>query len=166
MLDEAIYGSDDFRMYAYKIKRCTRTRTRLDRLPLRPQREKAQRRDPRKVPYCAIACPAFRNGKCPKATRDFAHGVFEYWLHPLGTGHVHAMREREHASSALIAESSGSPSTWRTGDQYVLKSLEILKSLRVEIDEEERRVAALGLSFGFDLPNIEWISELCSKFQV
>ncbi|KAJ4706527.1 Zinc finger CCCH domain-containing protein [Melia azedarach] len=83
-IDEAIYGSDEFRMFAYKIKRCTRTRSHdWTDCPYAHRGEKAQRRDPRKIPYCAIACPAFRNGKCYKGDScEFAHGVFEYWLHP------------------------------------------------------------------------------------
>ncbi|OMO52252.1 Zinc finger, CCCH-type [Corchorus olitorius] len=83
-LDEAIYGSDEFRMYAYKIKRCTRLRSHdWTECPYAHRGEKAQRRDPRKFPYTAIACPAFRTGKCPKGDGcEFAHGVFEYWLHP------------------------------------------------------------------------------------
>ncbi|XP_022738319.1 zinc finger CCCH domain-containing protein 54 [Durio zibethinus] len=83
-IDEAIYGSDEFRMYAYKIKRCTRMRSHdWTECPYAHRGEKAQRRDPRKVPYTAIACHAFRNGKCHKGDAcEFAHGVFEYWLHP------------------------------------------------------------------------------------
>ncbi|XVE56446.1 hypothetical protein DITRI_Ditri04bG0010000 [Diplodiscus trichospermus] len=83
-IDEAIYGSDEFRMYAYKIKRCSRSRSHdWTDCPYAHRGEKAQRRDPRKVPYLAIACPAFRNGRCHKGDAcEFAHGVFEYWLHP------------------------------------------------------------------------------------
>ncbi|KAJ0100539.1 hypothetical protein Patl1_19809 [Pistacia atlantica] len=69
----------------------------------------------------------------------------------------------EHASSALIAESSGSPSTVRTGDQYCFEDVsEILKSLRrLEIDEEEEKSRGVGIEVSdLDLPNIEWISEL------
>lgn len=83
-IDDEIYGSDEFRMYAYKIKKCTRTRSHdWTECPYAHRSEKATRRDPRKVLYTAIACPAFRNGKCLKGDAcEFAHGVFEYWLHP------------------------------------------------------------------------------------
>ncbi|XP_015582391.1 zinc finger CCCH domain-containing protein 54 isoform X2 [Ricinus communis] len=83
-IHNAIYGSDEFRMYAYKIRRCTRTRSHdWTECPYAHRGEKATRRDPRKVYYAAIACPAFRNGKCHRGdTCEFAHGVFEYWLHP------------------------------------------------------------------------------------
>uniref|UniRef100_A0A803P2K6 C3H1-type domain-containing protein n=1 Tax=Cannabis sativa TaxID=3483 RepID=A0A803P2K6_CANSA len=84
-VDDAIYGSDEFRMYAYKIKRCPRMRSHdWTECPYAHRGEKAQRRDPRKFNYSAIVCPAFRNGaSCSKGdTCEFAHGVFEYWLHP------------------------------------------------------------------------------------
>ncbi|GAY55633.1 hypothetical protein CUMW_165710 [Citrus unshiu] len=83
-IDGEIYGADEFRMFAYKIRRCTRTRTHdWTDCPYAHRGEKAQRRDPRRIPYCAIACPAFRNGRCYKGDScEFAHGVFEYWLHP------------------------------------------------------------------------------------
>ncbi|KAI4363625.1 hypothetical protein MLD38_019818 [Melastoma candidum] len=78
------YSSDEFRMYAYKIKRCPRTHSHdWTECPYAHHGEKAQRRDPRKYNYCAVACPAFRNGSCQKGDAcEQAHGVFEYWLHP------------------------------------------------------------------------------------
>ncbi|XP_015877684.2 zinc finger CCCH domain-containing protein 54 [Ziziphus jujuba] len=83
-MDEAIYGSDEFRMYAYKIKRCPRARSHdWTECPYAHKGEKAQRRDPRKYNYCAVVCPAYRTGYCHKGELcEFAHGVFEYWLHP------------------------------------------------------------------------------------
>ncbi|KAF8042469.1 hypothetical protein BT93_A0945 [Corymbia citriodora subsp. variegata] len=82
-LDE-FYNSDEFRMYAYKVKRCPRTRSHdWTECPYAHRGEKAQRRDPCKVHYAAVACPAFRRGSCLKGgSCEFAHGVFEYWLHP------------------------------------------------------------------------------------
>lgn len=83
-IDDAIFGSDEFRMYAYKIKRCPRTRSHdWTECPYAHRGEKATRRDPRRYSYCAVACPAFRNGACHRGDScEFAHGVFEYWLHP------------------------------------------------------------------------------------
>ncbi|KAL9406710.1 hypothetical protein Peur_003682 [Populus x canadensis] len=83
-IDDEIYSTDEFRMYAYKIKKCTRTRSHdWTECPYAHLGEKATRRDPREVPYTAIACPEFRNGHCLKGDEcEFAHGVFEYWLHP------------------------------------------------------------------------------------
>ncbi|CAK7335880.1 unnamed protein product [Dovyalis caffra] len=83
-IDDEVYSTDEFRMYAYKIKKCNRTRSHdWTECPYAHRGEKATRRDPRKVLYTAIACPAFRNGQCLKGDEcEFAHGVFEYWLHP------------------------------------------------------------------------------------
>ncbi|XP_044506995.1 zinc finger CCCH domain-containing protein 54-like [Mangifera indica] len=208
-LDEAIYGSDEFRMYAYKIKRCIRTRSHdWTDCPYAHEGEKAQRRDPRKVPYCAIACPTFRNGKCPRGdTCEFAHGVFEYWLHPAryrtracnagrfcqrkvcffahtrnqlrpeakhkrhfafkekinGRDRFMGFGRGKHTTSASIVESSGSPSTAKTGDKYCFEEIsEILKSLRgLKISEEEGKSTSRGVGIEVsDFPNIEWISDL------
>ncbi|KAM1368292.1 hypothetical protein PS1_001640 [Malus domestica] len=85
MIDNAIFGSDEFRMYGYKVKRCPRMRAHdWTECPYAHRGEKAQRRDPRKYAYVAIVCPAFRRtGHCRKGDScEFAHGVFEYWLHP------------------------------------------------------------------------------------
>lgn len=83
-IDEAIYGSDEFWMFSYKVKRCPRVRPHdWTDCPYAHSNEKARRRDPRQVPYCAIACEAYKHGKCPKGDScQFSHGVFEYWLHP------------------------------------------------------------------------------------
>jgi hypothetical protein len=49
----------------------------------RTRGEKARRRDPRRFNYCGAACPEFRKGSCPRSDAcEFAHGVFECWLHP------------------------------------------------------------------------------------
>ncbi|KAK6936876.1 hypothetical protein RJ641_033906 [Dillenia turbinata] len=82
--NEPDYSSDEFRMYSFKIKRCSRTRSHdWTECPFAHRGEKARRRDPRKFNYSAIACPDFRNGECLKGEScEFAHGVFEYWLHP------------------------------------------------------------------------------------
>ncbi|XP_034710481.1 zinc finger CCCH domain-containing protein 54-like [Vitis riparia] len=80
-----IYSSDEFRMYGFKIKKCSKTRSHdWTECPFAHRGEKAKRRDPRKVNYAAISCPDFRNGaECPRGEAcEFAHGVFEYWLHP------------------------------------------------------------------------------------
>lgn len=45
--------------------------------------EKARRRDPRRFHYSGAACPDFRKGTCRRGDAcEFAHGVFECWLHP------------------------------------------------------------------------------------
>lgn len=45
--------------------------------------EKARRRDPRRFHYSGTACPDFRKGSCRRGEAcEYAHGVFECWLHP------------------------------------------------------------------------------------
>lgn len=45
--------------------------------------EKAKRRDPRKYEYLPIPCPDYRRGTCKRGDAcNYAHGVFECWLHP------------------------------------------------------------------------------------
>ncbi|XP_057476004.1 zinc finger CCCH domain-containing protein 54 [Actinidia eriantha] len=84
LFDETIYESDEFRMYGFKIKRCPRMRSHdWTQCPFAHRGEKARRRDPRRYNYSAVACPDYRNGECRRGeTCHFAHGVFEYWLHP------------------------------------------------------------------------------------
>ena len=76
--------SDDFRMYEFKVRRCSRTRAHdWTECPFTHPGEKARRRDPRRFNYCGTACPEFRKGSCPRGDAcEFAHGVFECWLHP------------------------------------------------------------------------------------
>ncbi|EOA27600.1 hypothetical protein CARUB_v10023740mg [Capsella rubella] len=76
--------TDEFRMYEFKIRRCSRGRSHdWTECPYAHPGEKARRRDPRKVHYSGTACPEFRKGSCRRGdTCEFAHGVFECWLHP------------------------------------------------------------------------------------
>ncbi|KAG9452165.1 hypothetical protein H6P81_005069 [Aristolochia fimbriata] len=79
------WESDEFRMYAFKIKRCPKNRAHdWTQCPYAHRGEKARRRDPSKFHYTGIACPDFRHGSsCPRGDScEFAHGVFEFWLHP------------------------------------------------------------------------------------
>ncbi|CAF1731722.1 zinc finger CCCH domain-containing protein 61-like [Brassica napus] len=79
------YAGDHFRMYEFKIRRCTRSRSHdWTDCPFAHPGEKARRRDPRRYHYTGEVCPEFRNG-CDCSRGDmcgFAHGVFECWLHP------------------------------------------------------------------------------------
>ncbi|KAH7853785.1 hypothetical protein Vadar_006546 [Vaccinium darrowii] len=79
-----IYSSDQFRMYEFKIRKCTRARSHdWTDCPFSHPGEKARRRDPRKFHYSGTACPDFRKGNCKKGDAcEYAHGVFECWLHP------------------------------------------------------------------------------------
>ena len=83
-LDDSVKLSDDFRMFEFKVRRCSRTRAHdWTECPYTHPGEKARRRDPRRFHYGGNACPEFRKGSCPRgdACGD-AHGVFECWLHP------------------------------------------------------------------------------------
>ncbi|XWS68678.1 hypothetical protein CRYUN_Cryun04dG0111500 [Craigia yunnanensis] len=79
------YATDHFRMYEFKVKRCTRSRSHdWTDCPFAHPGEKARRRDLRRYHYSSTVCSDFRRGGgCPLGDDcDFAHGVFECWLHP------------------------------------------------------------------------------------
>ncbi|KAK1290831.1 Zinc finger CCCH domain-containing protein 20 [Acorus calamus] len=78
------YATDEFRMYEFKVSRCARGRSHdWTECPYAHPCEKARRRDPRKYHYSGTACPDFRKGSCKRGDScEFAHGVFECWLHP------------------------------------------------------------------------------------
>ncbi|KAK1662004.1 hypothetical protein QYE76_050163 [Lolium multiflorum] len=78
------YACDEFRMYDFKVRRCARGRSHdWTECPFAHPGEKARRRDPRKYHYSGAACPDFRKGGCKRGDGcDYAHGVFECWLHP------------------------------------------------------------------------------------
>ncbi|XP_062230978.1 zinc finger CCCH domain-containing protein 35-like [Phragmites australis] len=78
------YACDEFRMYEFKVRRCARGRSHdWTECPFAHPGEKARRRDPRRYHYSGAACPDFRKGGCKRGDScEFAHGVFECWLHP------------------------------------------------------------------------------------
>ncbi|KAI4316565.1 hypothetical protein L6164_024537 [Bauhinia variegata] len=78
------FSSDNFRMFEFKVRKCARGRSHdWTECPYAHPGEKARRRDPRKFHYSATVCPEFRKGDCNKGDYcEFAHGVFESWLHP------------------------------------------------------------------------------------
>ncbi|OIW03981.1 hypothetical protein TanjilG_30257 [Lupinus angustifolius] len=78
------YSCDQFRIYEFKIRKCSRGRSHdWTECPYAHPGEKARRRDPRKFHYSGTACPDFRKGNCKKGDAcEYAHGVFECWLHP------------------------------------------------------------------------------------
>ncbi|XAR68001.1 hypothetical protein NMG60_11002973 [Bertholletia excelsa] len=78
------YSSDHFRMYEFKVRRCTRSRSHdWTDCPFAHPGEKARRRDPRRHHYSGDVCQEFRRGSCSRGEScEFAHGVFECWLHP------------------------------------------------------------------------------------
>jgi len=78
------YASDEFRMYEFKVRRCTRSRSHdWTDCPFAHPGEKARRRDPRRFHYSGTVCPEYRRGQCSSGDAcEFSHGVFECWLHP------------------------------------------------------------------------------------
>ncbi|KAK3040490.1 hypothetical protein RJ639_028775 [Escallonia herrerae] len=78
------YSSDHFRMLEFKVRRCTRSRSHdWTDCPFAHPGEKARRRDPRRYHYSGTICSDFRRGSCARGENcEFAHGVFECWLHP------------------------------------------------------------------------------------
>lgn len=79
-----VYGSDEFRMYSFKVKPCSRAYSHdWTECPFVHPGENARRRDPRKYNYTCVPCPEFKKGSCGKGDLcEYAHGVFESWLHP------------------------------------------------------------------------------------
>lgn len=83
-IKSSIYSSDEFRMFCFKIKPCSRAYSHdWTECPFVHPGENARRRDPRRFNYSCTPCVEFRRGKCPKGDLcECAHGVFESWLHP------------------------------------------------------------------------------------
>ncbi|XP_061374671.1 zinc finger CCCH domain-containing protein 66-like [Gastrolobium bilobum] len=83
-IKNGIYGTDEFRMYIFKVKPCSRAYSHdWTECPFVHPGENARRRDPRKYHYSCVPCPEFRKGSCSKGDAcEYAHGIFECWLHP------------------------------------------------------------------------------------
>ncbi|MCD7447046.1 hypothetical protein HAX54_021679 [Datura stramonium] len=83
-IHQGLYETDEFCMFAYKIKKCTNLYSHdWTFCPFTHQGEKARRRDPRQYNYLPISCPAYKFASCIKGDNcELCHGVFEYWLHP------------------------------------------------------------------------------------
>ncbi|XP_027331570.1 zinc finger CCCH domain-containing protein 66-like isoform X2 [Abrus precatorius] len=83
-IKNGIYSTDEFRMYSFKVKPCSRAYSHdWTECPFVHPGENARRRDPRKYHYSCVPCPEFRKGSCSKGDAcEYAHGIFECWLHP------------------------------------------------------------------------------------
>ncbi|KAL5748095.1 hypothetical protein ACOSQ2_025392 [Xanthoceras sorbifolium] len=83
-IKNAMYGTDEFRMYTFKVKPCSRAYSHdWTECPFVHPGENARRRDPRKYHYSCVPCPEFRKGSCRQGDAcEYAHGIFECWLHP------------------------------------------------------------------------------------
>ncbi|XP_072977745.1 zinc finger CCCH domain-containing protein 33-like [Typha angustifolia] len=83
-IKNGIYSTDEFRMYTFKVKPCSRAYSHdWTECPFVHPGENARRRDPKKYLYSCVPCPEFRKGSCRNGDScEYAHGVFESWLHP------------------------------------------------------------------------------------
>ncbi|RRT65580.1 hypothetical protein B296_00014106 [Ensete ventricosum] len=83
-IKNSIYATDEFRMYSFKVRPCSRAYSHdWTECPFVHPGENARRRDPRKYHYSCVPCPDYRKGACRRGDMcDYAHGVFECWLHP------------------------------------------------------------------------------------
>ncbi|XP_057953454.1 zinc finger CCCH domain-containing protein 30-like [Malania oleifera] len=83
-IKNSIYSTDEFRMFSFKVRPCSRAYSHdWTECPFVHPGENARRRDPRKFHYSCVPCPDFRKGACRRGDLcEYAHGVFECWLHP------------------------------------------------------------------------------------
>ncbi|KAE8702543.1 Zinc finger CCCH domain-containing protein 24 [Hibiscus syriacus] len=83
-IKNSIYSTDEFRMYSFKVRPCLRAYSHdWIECPFVHPGENARRRDPRKFHYSCVTCPDFCKGACRRGDMcEYAHGVFECWLHP------------------------------------------------------------------------------------
>lgn len=83
-IKNSMYTSDEFRMFSFKVRPCSRAYSHdWTECPFVHPGENARRRDPRRFHYSCVPCPDFRKGTCRRADGcEYAHGVFECWLHP------------------------------------------------------------------------------------
>ncbi|KAJ7279870.1 hypothetical protein O6H91_Y373100 [Diphasiastrum complanatum] len=79
-----LYTTDEFRMFSFKVRPCSRAYSHdWTECPFVHPGENARRRDPRRYHYSCVPCPDFRKGTCRRGDAcEYAHGVFECWLHP------------------------------------------------------------------------------------
>ncbi|XP_061374974.1 zinc finger CCCH domain-containing protein 20-like [Gastrolobium bilobum] len=128
-----LFSSDHFRMFQFKVRDCPRGRSHdWTECPYAHPGEKARRRDPRKYHYSGTACPEFRRGNCMKGDScQFAHGVFECWLHPSryrtqlckdGTSCRRRVCFFAHTMDQLRVLTHGSPESFVTSPTSVLNS--------------------------------------------
>ncbi|PSC76370.1 Prolyl 4-hydroxylase subunit alpha-2 [Micractinium conductrix] len=78
------YSTDNFRMFQFKVARCSKRYVHDWRAcPFAHPTENARRRDPRMVKYLPIPCPDYKRGICLRGDAcNYSHGVYECWLHP------------------------------------------------------------------------------------
>ncbi|PKI65829.1 hypothetical protein CRG98_013783 [Punica granatum] len=181
---------DEFRMYEFKVRRCSRGRAHdWTECPYAHPGEKARRRDPRRHHYSAAACPDFRKGGCRKGDScEFSHGVFECWLHPArnlqldrvkslprsynfsGSGYGSPRRSMlrpgiqslPSTPTGGIGQAGYSECCWETGseDEMAMERVESGRSLRTKMFEKLSQENSLGLGDPDPSPDVGWVSEL------
>lgn len=83
-LNDPEYSTDDFRMFSFKVARCSKRYVHDWRsCPFAHPTENARRRDPRTTRYLPVPCPDYKRGICMRGDAcPYSHGVYECWLHP------------------------------------------------------------------------------------
>lgn len=83
-INNGSFATDEFRMYSFKVRPCSRAYSHdWTECPFVHPGENARRRDPRKFHYSCVPCQEFRKGSCRRGDLcEYAHGIFECWLHP------------------------------------------------------------------------------------
>lgn len=157
--------SDEFRMFVFKIKECSRVRSHdWIQCPYAHPGEKVRRRDPIRQPYAAVFCPDYPvgGGRCPRGDAcGLAHGVFEYWLHPA--------RYRTRACMAggscprKVCFFAHSPEQLRSGEAERQPPVPEYKSEALPVREfRSEQVMKMGdeEDLDGDSPDISWVLEL------
>ncbi|CAH1445380.1 unnamed protein product [Lactuca virosa] len=115
-INNGVYGSDEFRMYTFKVKPCSRAYTHdWTECPFVHPGENARRRDLRKFNYSCVPCPEFRKGSCVKGDScEYAHGVVEE-LRPVYASTGSALPSPKSGSVAVNSMEMGSMSPLALG---------------------------------------------------
>lgn len=165
-------SSDFFRMYEFKVKWCVRVRSHdWTECPFAHPGEKARRRDPRKFQYSGISCPDYRKGNCKKKDAcEYAHGVFECWLHPTkyrtqsckdGTACRRRVCFFAHTPEQLRSPSNHEPSPKLEMEEMAasLQYMQLGKSRSPEMRRVERKKEVI-MDDGRVSPDFGWIWDL------
>ncbi|XP_003575849.1 zinc finger CCCH domain-containing protein 33 [Brachypodium distachyon] len=161
-INAGVFGTDEFRMYSFKVNPCSRAYTHdWTECPFAHPGENARRRDPRRYAYSCVPCPEFRSAaSCRKGDAcEYAHGVFESWLHPaqyrtrlckdeVGCPRricffAHGKRQlRQVNPSAASMASSSSNSSGSSPSRPVLKASLSSRELEFDVSGKHRLLSA------------------------
>ncbi|KAJ3671066.1 hypothetical protein LUZ60_008492 [Juncus effusus] len=158
-----VYSSDEFKMYQFKVRRCPFGRGNHDwtDCPFLHPGEKARRRDPKRYVYSSKPCTEFRkHGQCENGdTCQFAHGVFESWLHP--EKYKTQLCRDGLACGRKVCFFAHFPGELR-GDNCVVVSSpkSVFSPPESPLMEMRAKMAGLKLKEVEDEPDVDWVSEL------